>query len=132
MKQRATVTDINGTTAICTVVRESACGENCVSCSAACSNKTTIEAQNCIGAKIGDVVELEMDSSRVLFTAFLVYLFPLILLIVFYLLTSLFTERETIKIIVGFAAMAVAYGFVILFGKKNKNKYALKVEKILK
>lgn len=132
MKQRGTVTDVKGTTAVCLIVRDSACGENCASCSAACSNKTIVEAQNCANAQIGDTVELEMESSQVLFTAFLVYMLPLILLVAVYFSAAIFTENEPLKIIIGFAAMAAAYFIISEFGKKNKNKYALKVEKILK
>lgn len=78
MKEIAFVKSVEGDTCICVVKRKSACGENCASCKAACSNREhTFVAKNIAGAKVGDTVVIEMGTKKVLASAFLVYILPL-------------------------------------------------------
>lgn len=130
MKQTGTVISTDGTSAKIAVVRESACGGNCASCGG-CKADTVVEALNLAGAKKGDRVVLEMDSSRVLLTAFTVYTLPIILLIAVYFAAAALFHSETAGIAAGSGCMVLAYAAIIAFSKKNKNKYTLKVEKIL-
>ncbi|MBE7031117.1 MAG: hypothetical protein E7409_06805 [Ruminococcaceae bacterium] len=61
------------------ISRQSACGKNCESCNA-CSNPTYVtEVQNPLGACVGDRVLLTLETGKVLGTAFLLYLAPILL-----------------------------------------------------
>ena len=75
-------------------IRESACGGNCSSC-AGCGGRTlTAEVINCINAKPGDKVLVESKTSKVLLSAFLVYIFPLVVFILCYVLLNKIFEME--------------------------------------
>lgn len=130
MRQTGTVISSTGTMAEISVIRESACGGNCASCGG-CNARTVVSAKNTIEAKVGDKVEMEMASSKVLYTAFIVYALPLLLLIVFYFVGAALSGSEGIGIASGFIVMAISYAIIIKFSKKNTNKYELEVEKIL-
>ena len=130
MKQTGTILSTDNETAEIAIARESACGGNCASCGG-CNSVTVVTAINTIGAKVGDKVEMEMASSKVLFTAFIVYALPIIMFVLAYFAGVKISGNDTIGIIIGFLVMALFYAAIIIFSKKNKNKYQLKVEKIL-
>ena len=68
--------------ALIDVRRNTACGDKCSSCGSGCdAPNIRIEANNNIGAKAGEFVEIQMETKTVLGSAFLVYIIPLILLI---------------------------------------------------
>jgi len=79
MRETGIVKSIDGELCTCSVKRKSACGENCASCKAACSSREhTFVAKNIVGAVAGDTVIIEMGTKRVLYSAFLVYILPLV------------------------------------------------------
>lgn len=75
-------------TAVATLVRQSACSGDCHQCSGCGAAKQTMElrAQNPIGAKPGDVVKVESESSPILKAAAVLYILPLVLFLAGYLL----------------------------------------------
>ena len=100
MKQLGEVISEQGGKAYLVIKRVSACGENCASCKG-CQNSTVkITAENPLGAKAGQKVIVESKSSGILFTAFLVYILPILLMFLSYGISSFFTaNRTTIKVI---------------------------------
>lgn len=67
--------------------------EKCSHCSG--EREHLIEAKNPINAKAGQVVRLEMGSGMVLKATFLLYIFPLLMMLLGYLLgSSLFSAAE--------------------------------------
>lgn len=79
MRETAIVKSVEGELCTCSVKRKSACGENCATCKATCSSREhTFSARNLAGAKAGDSVIVEMGTKRVLASAFLVYILPLV------------------------------------------------------
>lgn len=80
MKKKGIVVSAEGNNAHIRIQRESACGGNCASCASSCAKETVVTAINKAGAAAGDYVELEMESSRVLGAAVLVYVIPLLML----------------------------------------------------
>ncbi len=59
------------------VRRSSACGEACASCSGGCAKRVLhVTAFNKAGAKPGDSVIIESETSRIVSLAFLVYILP--------------------------------------------------------
>ena len=79
MRETGIVKSVDGEFCTCATRRKSACGDNCATCKAVCSSREHIfTAKNTIGAKIGDTVIIEMPTSSVLKSAFLVYILPLL------------------------------------------------------
>ena len=79
MRETGIVKSVDGEFCTCATRRKSACGDNCATCKAVCSSREHIfTAKNTIGAKEGDTVIIEMPTSSVLKSAFLVYILPLL------------------------------------------------------
>ena len=113
------------------VHRKTACGDNCASCSGACKmNFQSVTAKNTVGAKAGDSVLIEMDSKKVLFSAFLVYILPiLVFLAAFYGMQKL---NFTGVISGGTAAVltVISFGITILYDRRHKSDFFPTVVKI--
>ncbi len=118
MRQLARVTKVHGNTATVSSGRRSMCegcekSGGCGHCGLSgiiASDRTmTAEAQNPVGAKPGELVEIESDSGRVLGYAALVFLLPIAVCAFFWLLGSrLFGEGIP-------GVIAAAVGFVLTF-----------------
>lgn len=119
MKTTATVVSVNGPFATVQAVRTSACegchkmadGEKgCAVCSLVGSGKPmTARAENRAGAQVGDKVVIESASSRVLLDAALVFLLPLLICFLGWLIASAITERTLWR------AVGAAAGLVCSF-----------------
>lgn len=132
MNQTGIVEKADGKIAVVRISRKSACGENCASCKGGCMpTEQIIEAKNVSGAKVGDRVSLYMPSKTVLGAAVTVYIIPLALLIIAYVIASTYLS-ELVSIMISGAVMAVAYAVIAIICKKNKNKYQLVIEKIIR
>ncbi len=123
MNQTGRVRSVTPQKTVISVIRESACGESCASCSSKCSLKNTeIVAETNPGINPGDTVIFEMAASKILFAAFLVYITPLIALLAGYLISSHIGWGEGVSVIVGVIAMIVWF-FVVHFIDKKLKKY---------
>ena len=85
-------------------IRESACSGDCHKCSGcgAAQQTLVLTAKNPIGAHPGDMVVLESAFAPVLTAAGLLYLVPLALLLVFYLLGELLWQKGILLSLCGF------------------------------
>lgn len=113
------------------VRRKTACGENCASCKAACSSREHIcTARNLAGAKVGDRVTLETDSQKVLKSAFLVYISPILAFLAIFMLVSL---RFSQGISALAAILAAALHFMAMHGydKRHKDELLPEIREIL-
>lgn len=91
------------------ILRQSACGENCAHCKGGCTpTDTIISAENIIGAKAGDRVILEIPDKTGIKAAALVYLLPIIALITGALVAYSKGMTEGMVALVSLASMAVA------------------------
>jgi sigma-E factor negative regulatory protein RseC len=82
MKQTGVVVGIEGDKAKIKMQRHTACGD-CGACQVSESQlKVVLEAENTVGAKTGDFVEVDMEAVDFLSAVVVVYLFPLISLII--------------------------------------------------
>jgi sigma-E factor negative regulatory protein RseC len=120
MRQRAVVIRTEGKIAEIEVSRSSMC-DGCQKnggCEHHCElsglivgsgKKMKTTAQNKIGAKAGDIVEVETESTKVLGYAALVFLMPIVLSAVFYFLAEAVFASGTAGVI------AAAAGFVLSF-----------------
>ncbi len=86
LKRTAVVESVSGDRAVVSFLREEACG----SCSGRhfCMNakKTKAEVRNDIGASIGATVEIETDTTSLLWYSFLLFLAPVLLALAMYLI----------------------------------------------
>ncbi|SHH90624.1 positive regulator of sigma(E), RseC/MucC [Caloranaerobacter azorensis DSM 13643] len=141
MDQIGFVSRIEGDRAEVIVRRVSSCGDKCTSCKGGCSVpgiKTTIK--NTLGAKPGDYVEIRMNTSIVLKSAFLVYVLPLILMIFgislsIYLFKNMgYNNYENLGFIAGLLFLGFSFIILRLYDKKIKKNenYKFEMVRILK
>lgn len=89
MRETGVVIKIQKNEALVSVKRKSSCGENCAMCKGVCKTPShEALAVNSIDAKVGDVVLVETETKDVLKSAFLVYIVPVLLMFVSYILLS--------------------------------------------
>ncbi|MBR5479625.1 MAG: SoxR reducing system RseC family protein [Clostridia bacterium] len=83
------------------IKRASACGHDCTSCGACGAQAKPIvtEVVNNVGAKVGDSVEIESKTSRILGLACVVYMIPLVLFFAFYFLANEIFKTEGASIV---------------------------------
>ena len=93
------VVKTDGKRAIVRIRKSSACGHDCGECRLCNNPEFETEVVNNIGAKIGDKVSIGAPTSEVLFSAFLVYMLPVIgVLVIGILLSSLFESSFAIAL----------------------------------
>lgn len=114
------------------IKRSSTCGDKCGSCSGKCDQLEKIVAlENTQNFQPGQNVSVEIDDSKVLKAAFLVYIFPLIMLIIgvfigstIYSMLQLSMNSELFNLMIGILMMALAFTFVkYVDNKKSKENY---------
>lgn len=88
------------------------------------NKKMYTEAVNDIHAKVGDIVEIEMSPKSVIATSFIIFVFPVIIFIVAYLLFSLISEN--IGILCGFIFFVIYFIFLKKVDKALSKKRKLK------
>lgn len=119
MEQRGKVTAVEKDFATVELVRESACSschhkDSCgAGVIAGCSKaeSVTVKANNCCGAQVGDSVVLKSDSAKTLGIAFCVFVLPLILTFISYIVCDSLFHKNVIT-----AVVAVVVFFVSFFG----------------
>lgn len=110
---------IDKNTAKLKMKRHSACA-SCGKCITSSESKDIIvEVDNSIGAKVGDFVEVNMDSINVLKATAIVYLFPLAVFMIGTIISYYLFKNEVISAVVGLISMSIT--FLIL--KKNDKKF---------
>lgn len=142
MNEEGIIIAVNGNMARVSARRTSAC-ESCDSRGACIqivdkSDKMEINAINTAGGKVGDIVEVSMESSSVIRIAMLVYMLPVVALFAGVFLGLKLGQiygwnPELVSSLTGLFASATAYIFVRIIGKrigKNK-KYMPEILKIL-
>ena len=109
-------------------VRESACSGDCHKCSGCGAVKQTVSfrAENAIGAQEGQLVRVTAASAPVLRAAAVLYLVPVILFVLGYLLGDACWAAGTLTGCMGFLvgiALAVVYDRLVL--KKQNTVYTI-------
>lgn len=131
MTETGVVKNIIGNAAVVAVVRKSSCGENCKGCSGGCKlSENTVTAENGIGAKVGDVVEIE--GKAVLGKAFLVYIMPLILFFAAYFAVFAVSNNESTALVCSVTAFLALFAVLHILDKRNKLATKTAVVKIIK
>lgn len=108
-------------------LRQSACSGDCHKCAGCGAQQETLifSAHNPIGAKPGDVVYVSADSGSVLAAAAVMYILPLVLFFLGYLLGSM----ADMGALFGCLAFALGIGLAVLYDRlvvrKNETVYTI-------
>ena len=126
MNTVAIVKETNGKYAIVETERKSACdgchknenGEGCAMCKVfGGSAKVTARARNIVGAAVGDKVEIESSSSRMLAYAAIVFILPVIVAIASYFIGMQFSLGEGPSGLLAIGAFILAFCIVAVASK---------------
>lgn len=112
------------------VTRQSACGENCASCSG-CSkpNYTAVTiAKNTTDAKVGDTVNIKSETLTVIKGAVYVYILPIILFFVAFFIGSKLSFSENVNNILGIFGFSLGIFIAGLYSKKMAKTEEVSVE----
>lgn len=118
------VKELDGNMATVRFIRESACGGNCASCSGCKSKPVDVILINTLSLEVGDKVEIESDSNKILKSAFVLYILPLIVFFSAYILLN-GCFGEVIGILAGFFGFFLSFVAVRKYGKKLDIKYEM-------
>lgn len=132
MREVGIVCECENTKCIVSVLRRSACGENCANCSGHCTpTEAKITAENTVGAKKGDRVILELDSKRALAATMLVYSVPLLGLFLGVLAGVLLHFSELKTALLSVVVMCAFIVITQIISKKKSAKFAVNVVKVI-
>ena len=131
MGEAGLVEAVNTNTATVVFDRKSAC-EKCGACLAR-DNKMTIIADNKIGAKPGDIVQVSMEKQAFFFAVLLMYTLPLVCLVAALLLSEYLGASELVQAVAALLSATTVFIVLRMTDKKRQNntKYAPKIVAIL-
>jgi sigma-E factor negative regulatory protein RseC len=121
MEEKAVVVEVKGRSARLEIERNSAC-KTCQACSSGQGRAMFIMVKNEVGAKKGDRVNLEINSTSVLRGAFLIYLLPSLGLILGTLLTSQVTGSVVMEALGSIAGFTISIILVCFYLRKIELK----------
>jgi positive regulator of sigma E activity len=125
MVQKGTVVKITGhERAVVLVPRASACTGSCDACGGCASLLKSMETTtlNTVGARVGDIVNLESESKTIYAMMFLVFICPVIGVVLFYLLASRFTQSEAYRAIFAFFGLIFGGIGAFIYNRVIKNR----------
>lgn len=127
MEARATVVELlEDGVAMVSVERRAACdgchktadGQSCSICTLLGGNRESrAKARNTVGAAVGDVVEIRTGTRRVLGYAALVFLLPVVLAIVGYLIGGWLALGDVLSLCLALACLVVSFVGIGLYSK---------------
>ncbi len=104
------------------VIRGTSCGDDCASCGVCkYASKIRVEVINDLCAQIGDRVQIETQSSRILGAVTLVYIMPFILFFVGYAVAWRLGMGEGGAVLMSFAFLAVGLVAAAVISRLRKN-----------
>lgn len=125
---------IDESTAKILMTKHTDCGK-CGACDLGKDMDMMTIAQNDVNAKVGDMVQVSMETKNILSAAFIMYVIPLIALLTGIILGSkLFSgdKSEVMALFFGFLLLAITYFLIKLNEKRYTKKYKAVITKIIK
>ncbi len=122
MKEKGKVILIGEDEVTLSVIRKSSCGENCAHCNACTISNITVKAISEIDVCIGDVVEFESKTIYILIGLFTLFILPILLPLVFYLILL-----DINKVIAVFTCGFMFIISLILIYKLSRSKRYIKL-----
>ena len=123
MVQKAKVLDKKEDTMKVEVVRNGACSANCACCKgcSAGQKRIIIDIPDDEHAKKGDVINIEVETSKVLGLSYITYIVPIFTLFIGYYLGS--KVSETMGIVGAFTGLALPVPVLVSISKKLKDNF---------
>ncbi len=120
LQQAKVVRIIDDNKAEISVVRASACGHDCESCLGCgmSSSQVIAVAMNLVGARVGDLVTVETDTTAVIGIAAVVYMLPLALFFIAYITCKVIGFTESLSLIPGAIGFAVGILCALLVNRR--------------
>ena len=113
------------------VRRKTACGDNCASCGGACKmNFQSVTAKNPAGAKAGDNVIIEMDGKKVILSAFLVYILPILVFIISFYGVQTLNLGNTLSGGISAVLTVISFSVTVIYDRHHKSDFLPTVIKI--
>ena len=130
MKEIGIVKEVTGEMCRVSVKRQSACGENCATCSATCKQKDALcIAKNTAKAKVGDKVVIEIATDKVLKSAFLVYILPIIVFFFVYFMAGHYLLPY--PAVIALLAMVCVFAVLFFVDRRKNADFISEVQEIL-
>ena len=105
------------------MARTTACGGNCGSCeSCIFQSQLKTAARNLVGARPGQRVIIQSKSSTIYKAALLVYVFPMILTLLGYVLAYVAGASEGVCVAAAFAGLVLGAAIVVMSQRIKKGK----------
>lgn len=137
MDEKAVVVGLEGDFAKIEVVRSKSCG-SCNACTSSGGGKMIGTAKNGLNAKVGDLVRVEMADGSFLGAAVVVYMLPLGMLFLGYIIFSWLAKfinapKEAAGVVGALVMLILAYVLVMFYDRsaKAKGKFQLSITKII-
>ncbi|MCR4401852.1 MAG: SoxR reducing system RseC family protein [Firmicutes bacterium] len=138
MEERGRVIEVSGGLAKVEVTRHEAC-RHCGACGLGRADRMVVEATNAIGARPGDEVALELESSRVLGAAFIAYMIPLFFMMAGIYLGAVLARSagrsgaaSLLGVIFGLALLAASYSLVYTYDRRvNPARFRAEITRIV-
>jgi len=129
MEQIGVVIKVDGENAVVNIKRTSACGGSCNDCAGCETTEQQFEVINHVGAKVGQIVKIEMKDSYILFSAFLLYIIPLVMFFIGYAVGYSIFPNELAGGMFGLLLLALSYVIIKMIDRKyirnNKHRKAV-------
>ena len=123
MKTQGIILKTDGEFAVIGVKRHSACDTCRAECGGHCDKASVVETKvkNTLGAKVGDTVEIYSKTSSVILASLLVFVLPLIMAIMGYIIPMMLDAKTIISALFSFIFFLFTF-FVLwrIWGKKDK------------
>ena len=129
MKEHGTIIKIKKDTVIVEIRPHEKCTK-CCSCGAGRKRTVTVATDNVTHFNVGDNVEIEVDSSKMLKVYIYLYGIPLVVFVGIILAVHFVTESPIISFLVSLVGTGISL-FVISAFLKGKKEYSPKVRKVL-
>ncbi len=128
MEQVGFVLETKGEKARIEVKRISGCSGSCKSCSGCDTPSLIVDIDNTIGAKIGDLVEIQGESKTILKYTFIIYLIPAALFVMGIILGINrfhdlgYENYELYGFLTGIISLIFSFGILNLIDRRMKNR----------
>ncbi len=132
MREEGIIRSVSGKLCSVEVTRKSACGENCASCGGNCKLKTQIcIAENICRGVPGDRVIIEISDKKMLKSAFLVYILPILVFFVVYVASSACSASDSISAIAAVLCFAIVLSVLTFYDKRHTEEFESKAIEII-
>ncbi len=132
MREQGIITKVLHGNIVEVAFKRSAACEKCRLCHAVDEGLVAIEAKDDIGAKVGDMVEIEISSQEIVKGSLMLFIFPILFLAAGYLLFYKLTNSETLSIVAGIISLALSFVFVRWYNVNIEQKELLRAKVVKK